>query len=161
MPNITLTVNGEKMTCTVAPDEKLLDTLRRLGRTDVKKGCGEGTCGSCSVLIDGRLMTSCIVFSARVDGAEIMTAAGLGTANAPHPIQTSFVKAGAVQCGFCTPGMVLATKALLDAVPKPDVSQIKMALDGNMCRCTGYVKIIEAVQDSARVLAGENEVPHE
>jgi len=161
MVNVTLTVNGEKTTCAVLPDEKLIDTLRWLGHMEVKKGCGEGTCGSCSVLLNGRLVTSCIVFTAAVDGGEILTAAGLGTANDPHPIQTSFVKAGAVQCGFCTPGMVLAAKALLDTVPEPDVQQIKTALDGNLCRCTGYVKIIEAVQNAAKVLAGRGEVTHD
>jgi len=161
MVNITLTINGEKTSCTVAPDEKLIDTLRRHGRTDVKKGCGEGTCGSCVVLLNGRLVTSCIVFSAAADGGEILTAAGLGTANSPHLIQTSFVKAGAVQCGFCTPGMVMAAKALLDVVPEPNVDQIKTALDGNLCRCTGYVKIIEAVQNAARTLGGKDEVTHE
>lgn len=153
MVNVTLTLNGEKTACTVLPDEKLLDTLRRLGRTDVKKGCGEGTCGSCSVLLNGRLVASCIVFTAAADGGEILTAAGLGTADNPHPIQSSFVKAGAVQCGFCTPGMVLAAKALLDVVPEPDVQQIKLALDGNLCRCTGYHNIVKSIAAGAKAMA--------
>ena len=151
--NVTLTINGEKRQCEVAPDEKLLDTLRTLGLTGAKKGCGEGTCGSCVVLANGLPVNSCLAFTASMQGRQITTIEGLGDTNNPHPIQVEFVKAGAVQCGFCTPGMVLATKALLDHNPTPGDEEIKAALDGNLCRCTGYVKIIEAVKNAAAVLA--------
>jgi carbon-monoxide dehydrogenase small subunit len=156
---ITLTINGEKMTCPIEPGERLLDTLRARGYLGVKKGCGEGTCGTCSVILDGRLVTSCLVFSAAAEGARVTTIEGLGDPNHPHVIQQEFVKAGAVQCGFCTPGMVLATKALLDARPDPTEDDIRVALDGNLCRCTGYVKIIEAVKSSAAALAGKAAAP--
>jgi len=153
--NITLVINGERQECQVEAGEKLLDTLRGLGFLGVKKGCGEGTCGTCVVIMDGRLVNACMVFSAAADGTEITTVEGLGSIDSPHPIQTEFVKAGAVQCGYCTPGMVLATKALLDRVQKPNDEQIRAALDGNLCRCTGYVKIIEAVKNAADVLASQ------
>jgi carbon-monoxide dehydrogenase small subunit len=146
---VTLTINGEKIACEAPADEKLLDTLRRLGFTGAKKGCGEGTCGSCVVLIDGRPANSCLVFTASVEGRTVTTIEGLGDPAHPHPIEEEFVKAGAVQCGFCTPGMVLSAKALLDVNPSPTEEQIKAALDGNLCRCTGYVKIIEAVRNAA------------
>lgn len=158
---ITVVINDMKRTCRVEPDEKLLTTLRNLGLTGTKKGCGEGTCGTCLVLLDGRAVNSCVVFSAAVDGHKVTTIEGLGDAANPHTIQAEFVKAGAVQCGFCTPGMVLATKALLDARPNPTHAEILSALDGNLCRCTGYVKIVKAVENSAAVLATQQEVGHE
>jgi len=150
---VALTINGRKQAVDAAPGEKLADTLRRLGFLGVKKGCGEGTCGSCSVLLDGLHVTSCVVFTAAVEGREVTTIEGLGDVVNPHPIQVEFVNAGAVQCGFCTPAMVLATKALLDMNPTPTTEQIKQALDGNLCRCTGYVKILEAVRNAAAVLS--------
>jgi len=151
--NMTLTINGEKRSCDAAPDERLLDTLRGLGLTGAKKGCGEGTCGSCVVLVDGRPTNACLAFTAAMQGRQVTTIEGLGDPNNPHPIQVEFVKAGAVQCGFCTPGMVLSTKALLDRNPAPTEPEIKSALDGNLCRCTGYVKIIEAVKSAAQTLS--------
>jgi len=150
---ITLTVNGENLTCEVEPDEKLLDTLRFLGFTGVKKGCGEGTCGTCVVLLDGRPVNSCVVFTPAAEGREVTTIEGLGDVDSPHVLQEQFVKAGAVQCGFCTPGMILAAKALLQKDPRPDDAAIKSALDGNLCRCTGYVKIIDAVKNAADLLS--------
>lgn len=154
---VTFTLNGEQRTYHADPDEKLLDSLRILGLTGVKRGCSEGTCGSCSVIIDGKLVTSCLVYTVSVAGADITTIEGLGTTNTPHPIQKAFVDSGAVQCGYCTPGMVLATKVLLDANPTPGEEDIRKALDGNLCRCTGYVKIIEGVEAAARALAGDRD----
>lgn len=147
-----LTLNGERRTCVVDPDEKLLHTLRNLGLTSVKKGCGEGSCGTCVVILNGKLVNSCVVFTASCDGSEITTVEGLGDPLRPHLLQTEFVQAGAVQCGFCTPGMILAAKVLLDHNPTPTREQILQALDGNRCRCTGYVKILDAVQNAAQAL---------
>ena len=150
--NVTLLLNGERRSCEVEADEKLLTTLRNLGCTSVKKGCGEGSCGTCVVIQNGRLVNSCVVFTGSCDGSEITTVEGLGDPLDPHTIQSEFVKAGAVQCGYCTPGMVLATKVLLDHNPNPTREQIMVALDGNLCRCTGYVKIFDAVKNSAAAL---------
>lgn len=158
---ITILVNNVKYICDVEPDEKLLTTIRNLGLTGTKKGCGEGTCGTCLVLLDGRPVNSCVVFAAAADGHKVTTIEGMGDAASPHVIQTEFVKAGAVQCGFCTPGMILATKALLDVNPDPSHAEIVSALDGNLCRCTGYVKIVEAVVNSAVALSGQREVNNE
>jgi carbon-monoxide dehydrogenase small subunit len=149
---ITLKVNGGTYRAEAAPGTMLMDVLRELGFTGVKRGCGEGTCGSCAVLVDGRLALSCVVFAAAMEGRELTTIEGIGTIEAPHPIQDAFVNAGAVQCGRCTPGMVLATKALLDINPDPTEEDVKAALDGNLCRCTGYVKILDAVHAAAAAL---------
>jgi aerobic-type carbon monoxide dehydrogenase small subunit (CoxS/CutS family) len=142
-------INGRTRETTLRGDELLLDVLRSLGHTEVKEGCREGACGSCLVLLDGVLVNSCQVLAASAAGAEITTVKGLGTIHDPHPIQEAFVEAAAVQCGFCTPGMVLAAYALLKRNPHPGDEEIRKALDGNLCRCTGYVKIIEAVKLAA------------
>ena len=147
--NITLTINGVAHTLEIAPGERLLDTLRRLGYTSVKFGCGEGTCGSCTVLLDGAVRLSCITFTAHAVGQVITTAEGLGTHGRLHPLQQAFLDEGAVQCGYCTPGMLLATQALLATTPDPADADIARALDGNRCRCTGYAAIIKAVQRAA------------
>lgn len=146
---ITLHINGEARQCTVAPDEKLLDTLRSLDCKSVKFGCGEGTCGSCMVLVDGAPRLACLTYAAQMDGAEITTVEGLGDGDDVHPIQQAFLEEGAVQCGYCTPAMILATKALLDRTPSPSDEDIRIALDGNRCRCTGYVNILNAVKTAA------------
>jgi carbon-monoxide dehydrogenase small subunit len=148
-----LSINGAEATVTLRGDEVLLDVIRDLGYTEVKEGCREGACGSCLVLLEGVLVNSCQVLAASALGREITTVRGLGTFHHPHPIQEAFVEAGAVQCGFCTPGMVLATFALLSRNPRPTEDQIRHALDGNLCRCTGYVKIIEAVGLAAERMA--------
>lgn len=140
-----LTIDGEPHTLHAAPADTLLDVLRKEGKTSVKRGCDEGDCGACSVLVDGVLLRACLLYAGQVDGREITTVEGLGTTRSPHPIQQAFVDAGAVQCGFCTPGMVLATYALLEENPQPTDEEIRGALDGNLCRCTGYVKIFDAV----------------
>jgi carbon-monoxide dehydrogenase small subunit len=155
--NITLTINGRSHQVDVACDERLLDTLRRLEYTGVKKGCDEGTCGTCVVLMDGRAVNACVVFSASAQYTEITTIEGIGDVDHPHPIQRAFVDAGAVQCGFCTPGMVLSTKALLDRNTSPTDSDIREALDGNLCRCTGYVKILDGVRLAAKALQSKKE----
>ncbi len=149
---IEVTLNGESRWFVTDPDESLLDMLRRYGLTGTKKGCGEGTCGSCLVLLDGEPVNGCLLFAPQVAGRTVTTIEGVGSVRAPHPIQEELVRAGAVQCGFCTPGMVLSIKALLDRDPNPDDEAIRLALDGNLCRCTGYVKILEAVGTAARRL---------
>ncbi len=143
-------INGEEVAVSFHPSDTLLTVLREHGYTEVKKGCGEGECGCCVVLLDGVPVNSCQVFAATVISKKITTVKGLGTIHAPHPIQAAFVEAGAVQCGFCVPGMICAAYALLEKNPDPDEMEIRRALDGNLCRCTGYVKIIAAVRLAAR-----------
>ncbi|MBN2279209.1 MAG: (2Fe-2S)-binding protein [Candidatus Marinimicrobia bacterium] len=145
-----LKINGTEVPVKFDFDEHLLQTLRNHGFTEVKNGCEEGECGACLVLLNGKPVNSCQVFTATAIGDEITTVKGIGTLHQPHIIQECFVEAGAVQCGFCTPGMVLATYALLQDNPDPSDDEIKRALSGNLCRCTGYVKIIDAVKRSAR-----------
>jgi len=150
--NGEFTVNGKKCQCTFNSDERLLFTLRNHGFSEVKNGCLEGECGACLVLLDDKPVNSCQVFTASALGVDIKTVKGIGTLHEPHIIQEAFVEAGAVQCGYCTPGMVLATYALLKEYPNPSDIEIKNALDGNLCRCTGYVKIVEAVKLAAERL---------
>ncbi len=143
-------INGAKSKISFAPEDTLLKVLRENGHVEVKEGCGEGHCGACVVLMDGVPVNSCQVFAAQATGRKITTIKGLGEIHNPHPIQESFVDAGAVQCGFCTPGMVLVSSWLLAENPDPSEAEIKTALDGNLCRCTGYVKIIDAVELAAK-----------
>ena len=133
-------VNGREVELAAEPGDTLMETLRRGGYTEVKIGCGEGDCGACTVLLDGEPVNSCLVLAARVDGRAVTTIEGLGTVLDPNPLQQAFVEAGAVQCGYCTPGMILAAKALLDAEPDPAEARSPRRLAGNLCRCTGYVK---------------------
>src|SRR5512143_1622679 len=153
---IMLKINGRVHPAALAPNVTLLTALRDLGYTDVKCGCEQGDCGACAVLLDGQAVNSCLVLAWQADGAEITTAAGLGNADKPHPIQTAFADTGAVQCGYCTPGLTIAAKALLDRNPHPDEAAIRDAISGNLCRCTGYGQIIQAVQVAAERL-GEGE----
>jgi aerobic carbon-monoxide dehydrogenase small subunit len=147
---ITLTVNGERRQCEALGVESLLFTLReRLGLPGSKNACEEGECGSCSVLLDGELVCSCLVLAAQVDGHEVVTVEGLSDGDRLHRVQQAFVEAGAVQCGFCTPGLVVAAAALLDESPSPTDDEIREALSGNICRCTGYQKILDAVRAAA------------
>lgn len=144
---IKLVVNKKPYTLNIEPSERLLDALRnRLGLIGTKEGCGEGECGACTVIIDGKTVNSCLVLAAQADGCEITTIEGVGNRRSPHPVQKAFVEVGAVQCGFCTPGMVLAAKALLDKNPHPSDDEIGLAMSGNLCRCTGYDKILRAVK---------------
>ena len=147
--DIHVEVNHQPLVWKVNPGEILLDVLRREGYKSVKFGCGQGDCGACTVLIDGQSMRSCLLLVGQVEGRSIVTVESIGNHDQPHPLQSSFVECGAVQCGYCTPGMLLSAKALLDENPKPDEDQVREALDGNLCRCTGYKKIIEAVLRAA------------
>ncbi len=156
---LAFTLNGRAFETEAEPDAMLVDVLRQAGVNSPKVGCGQGTCGACTVLLDGRAVPSCITFAALAAHRAVTTVEGLGTPRAPHPLQVAFVEAGAVQCGFCTPGMILAAKALLDETPRPTEAQIREALDGNLCRCTGYVKIVEAVGLAAARLSPEADAP--
>jgi aerobic-type carbon monoxide dehydrogenase small subunit (CoxS/CutS family) len=155
---ITLTINGRRRTIDIEPGDKLLDVLRREGYMGVKKGCGSGDCGACAVLLNGRAVNSCLVFAAKADGCDVVTAEGLADGETLHPVQEAFLDEGAVQCGYCTPGMIISTVDLLRRNPDPSEEEIREALSGNLCRCTGYVKQIRAVQRAAdRMRGGE---PH-
>ena len=148
--DITCTINGRERNLSVEATELLADTLRlRLGLTGTKKACGTGDCGACTVIVDGEAVRSCILLTASMRGRDITTIEGLGDVNHLHPIQQAFIDAGAVQCGYCTPGMVLTAKALLDRQPHPTPEQIREAISGNLCRCTGYAKIEAAIQMAA------------
>lgn len=146
---LRFTVNGEKHDLETQGNRTLLDVLRTdLGLTGTKKGCGMGKCGACTVLLGGRPVHSCLILAPQVNGAEVTTIEGLG-GEEPHPLQRAFVERGAVQCGYCTPGMILTAKALLDENPSPTEPEIKAAIAGNLCRCTGYNKIVEAIRSCA------------
>lgn len=152
---ITATVNGEKKELSVRNGESLLDALRRHGWKGAKKGCDTGDCGSCAVLLNGKPVLGCLAPAVTAHGGEITTIEGLGSVHEPHALQLAFVEAGAVQCGFCIPGMILSSKHLLDRTPDPTEAEIRKALDGNLCRCTGYVKQVAAVKNAAARLAGK------
>ena len=148
--DITCTSNGRERNLAVEATELLVDTLRlRLGLTGTKKACGTGDCGACTVIVDGEAVRSCILLTASMHGKSITTIEGLGDVSHLHPIQQAFIDAGAVQCGYCTPGMILTAKALLDRQPHPTPEQIREAISGNLCRCTGYVKIEAAIRMAA------------
>ncbi len=152
---ISLKVNEEPVSVGVPAERTLLELLRdTLGLKGTKEGCGEGDCGACTVLLDGHPVNSCLILAVQADGAEVLTIDGLGSPGQLHPLQSAFIEAGAIQCGYCTPGMVLAAKALLDSSPRPTRQQIRTALSGNLCRCTGYQKIVAAVELAGRRLAG-------
>ena len=146
---VTLTVNGRQHHVALAPNVTLLQALRDLGCTDVKNGCEKGDCGACAVLMDGRAVNSCLVLAWQAEGDEIVTDAGLGTMDDPHPLQEAFADAGAAQCGYCTPGMIISAAALLEHNPHPTEDEIREAISGNLCRCTGYAQIVKAVQVAA------------
>jgi carbon-monoxide dehydrogenase small subunit len=147
---IEVVVNGEPMEADVWAGESLLFTLReQLGLPGSKNACEQGECGSCSVLLDGKLVCACLVLAAQADGHEVVTVEGLGQEGRLHRVQEAFVETGAVQCGFCTPGLVVATAALLERHPDPSEDEIREALSGNLCRCTGYAKIFDAVRLAA------------
>ncbi len=144
---ISLNINGEEYHLNVEPKRTLLDTIREdIGLTGTKKGCDSGDCGACTIILDGEPVNSCIVLAVDANGKQITTIEGLAANGTLHPLQDAFVQHGAVQCGFCTPGMVLAAKALLDKKPNPTEQEIREGMVGNLCRCTGYAKIIEAVK---------------
>ncbi|MCY4487896.1 MAG: (2Fe-2S)-binding protein [Deltaproteobacteria bacterium] len=148
---ITVTVNGEPYVEEVPVTRSLLDFLRDdLSLTGTKEGCGEGECGACSVILDGRLVDACLIFAAEADGRRVATVEGLADGEALHPLQRTFAAAGAAQCGYCTPGMLMAGKALLDRNPSPTREEVTHGIAGNLCRCTGYGTIIQAVMEAAK-----------
>ena len=147
---IDFKVNGRDYSLEVREDMRLLDFLREeLKLTGTKEGCGEGECGACTVIIDGKAVNSCLVLVPEIDGREVITVEGLERDGRLHPLQESFIEKGAVQCGFCTPGMLMSAKALLDGNADPSDEEIMEAIEGNLCRCTGYYKIIQAIRDAA------------
>jgi carbon-monoxide dehydrogenase small subunit len=150
---IRLSVNGEEREVLVSPNETLVEVLRdRLELTGTKMGCGEGACGTCTVLLDGEPVRSCLTLAVEVQGKEIVTIEGLAEGAELHPVQEAFMEYGAIQCGFCTPGMILTGKALLDENPHPTEEEVRRAISGVVCRCTGYAKIVEAILAAADAL---------
>ena len=147
-------VNGQIYEVAADPWRNLLDVLRYdLGLTGTKEGCGTGSCGACTVLMDGKAVNSCLVFIAEAEGKEITTIEGLSQRDKLHPLQQAFMDEGAVQCGFCTPGVLLTAKAFLDSNPAPTEAQVREAIAGNLCRCTGYVRIIDGIKEAAKLQA--------
>jgi carbon-monoxide dehydrogenase small subunit len=152
MSRISLTVNGAAHSVDVPPMKRLLDVLREdLALTGTKEGCGEGECGACAVLLDGELVNSCLVPALQANGTQLCTIEGVSTEGHLHPIQQCFLEKGGAQCGICTPGMILAAQHLLDKYPNPTMDQIQEGLAGNLCRCTGYMRIFESVQEAAKL----------
>ena len=150
---IHLQVNGEPYDLLVEPRHTLLKVLRDdLGLTGTKKGCDTGDCGACTVLMNGKPINSCLALAMEANGKEITTIEGLARGDDLHPLQEAFIQAGAIQCGYCTPGMILTAKALLDENAAPSEEEVKRAISGNLCRCTGYVKIVQAIQAAARII---------
>lgn len=148
--DVEITVNGDKYKLEVGSQERLLDTLRdELKLTGTKEGCSVGECGACTVIVDDQAVNSCLVLTAQVDGSEIITVEGLESKSGLHPLQIAFIEKQAIQCGFCTPGMLMSALALLNTNPNPTKEEIKTALEGNLCRCTGYQQIIDAVEMAA------------
>jgi len=144
--DIVLKINGEERELSVEPRQTLLDVIRNnLGLTGTKEGCGNGNCGTCAVLIDGKAVSSCLMLAVEAVGHEIMTIEGLAQPGKIHPLQQAFIEEGAIQCGFCSPGMILTAKAFLDTNPHPTEEQARQAIAGNLCRCTGYDKIVHAI----------------
>ena len=154
---IELTINGKKKEVETTTSTRLLDLIRDdLHLTGTKEGCGKGECGACTVIMNGELAVSCLVLALQADGADITTIEGIGNDKCLDPIQEAFIETGAVQCGFCTPGMILAAKKLLEENPHPDEEEIKRGISGNLCRCTGYQKIIDAIKLAVNRLSSSN-----
>ncbi|MEM8650234.1 MAG: (2Fe-2S)-binding protein [Pseudomonadota bacterium] len=152
---VSTTINGDEVEYLCQPDETLLDVLRdRLEMTGSKEGCGTGDCGACSVMLDGRLVCSCLVLGAEAEGRKVETIEGMADGEELHPLQRKFIEHAALQCGVCTPGFLIAAKDLLERNPDPTEEEIRFGLAGNLCRCTGYDKIVRAVQDAAREMRG-------
>jgi carbon-monoxide dehydrogenase small subunit len=155
MKQVRLTVNGALYELSIRPWETLLEVIRDdLGLTGTKEGCGVGECGACTVIMDGKTVNSCLVLAAEADGKQITTIEGLTNGDELHPIQEAFIKHGGLQCGFCTPGMIMSAKALLDRNPNPSEEEIRRGIAGNFCRCTGYTKIIESIKAAAKNMQG-------
>jgi carbon-monoxide dehydrogenase small subunit len=153
--HVTTTVNGDQIEFLCDVQETVLDVLRNtLGLTGTKEGCGTGDCGACSIIVDGRLVCGCLMLGVEAEGKEILTVEGVGSPDRLHPVQQKFLEDAALQCGYCTPGFIVAAKALLDENPDPSETEIRYWLAGNLCRCTGYDKIVRAVQDAAAEMRG-------
>jgi aerobic carbon-monoxide dehydrogenase small subunit len=153
MEQLNITVNGKDYELQIKPSANLLDVIREdLGLTGTKEGCGVGECGSCTVIVDGITVNACLMLAMEAQGSRVTTIEGLADGEKLHPIQQAFVDVGGLQCGFCTPGMILSTKALLDENDSPTDEEIRKGLEGNFCRCTGYIKIIESVRTAANML---------
>ena len=150
MPRAHFEVNGTAMEVEAWPMARLLDVLREHGFTGVKEGCGEGECGACAVLLNGQLVNSCLLPVAQAEGASITTIEGVATGDQLHAVQQAFIDYGGAQCGICTPGMVLAAVQLLEKIPQPTVEDVRFAIAGNLCRCTGYTKIFEAILEACK-----------
>jgi carbon-monoxide dehydrogenase small subunit len=156
MKQLRLTVNGSSYELGVQPWETLLEMIRdKLGLTGTKEGCGLGECGACTVIMDGKTVNSCLVLAVEADGKQITTIEGLADGDELHPIQEAFIEHGGLQCGFCTPGMIMSAKALLDENPAPSEQDIRRGIAGNLCRCTGYTKIIESIASAAQSMGGK------
>lgn len=150
MPSLRMNLNGKDVTMEIEPSALLVDVLRdQLGLIGTKVGCSNGECGACTVLLDGEPVVSCLLPAMKADGRSVVTIEGLGVEGKLHPLQQAFIEEGAVQCGYCIPGMLMSAKALLDKNPNPSKEEIKRAISGNLCRCTGYVKIIKAIKLAA------------
>ena len=156
---VNLEINGRRRDVSVPANETLLETLRRLAYFEVKSGCEKGDCGACAVLVDGEAVDSCLALTWTVEGREITTVSGLGDRDSPHPLQKAFIGIGAIQCGFCTPGIIIAAQSLLKRTPEPSDDDIRLGLSGNLCRCTGYSKIFDAVREAAVALREEKGSP--
>lgn len=149
---ITLDINGRRCEARVAANQTLLETLRELGYFEVKSGCEKGDCGACAVLLDGVAIDSCLTLTWTVEGRSLTTVDGLSTGESLHPLQVAFIKHGSIQCGFCTPGLIIAAQSMLNATPDPSDEDIRLALSGNLCRCTGYTKVFQAVREVAGMM---------
>ena len=148
---LELNVNGEWKKAEVFPDETLLHVLReKLGHTEVREGCGKGDCGACAVVLNGDPVNACLTLALQVHRQKVVTLKGIGNLEKPHPLQDSFIKHGAIQCGFCTSGMIVSAKAFLEKNPRPTREEIRKAISGNLCRCTGYKKIIDAIEEASK-----------
>ncbi len=156
---ITLTINGRAREIEAPANDTLLETLREHGYFEVKSGCEKGDCGACAVLVDGAALDSCLTLTWTVAGRAITTVAGLSAGDTKHPLIESFETAGAVQCGYCTPGLILAAQSMLTTTPDPTDSELREGLSGNLCRCTGYTKVFEAVREAAKTLRDEGTEP--
>ena len=152
---ITLRINGREEEGRFPAHRTLLEALRQLGHMEVKCGCEKGDCGACAVLLDGMAVDSCLTVAWMAAGKEVTTISGLGDLDSPHPLQQAFAETGAAQCGYCIPGIIIAAKAIIDENPEPSEDDIRLGLSGNLCRCTGYTKIFEAIADAAAVMRAE------
>lgn len=156
---LEINVNGEWKKAEVSALETLLHVLReKFGHTEVKEGCGKGDCGACAVLLNGKAVNACLTLALQAHKQSIVTLKGIGTPEKPHPLQESFVKNGAIQCGFCTAGMIISAKAFIDENPNPTIEEIRKAISGNLCRCTGYKKIIVAIEEAAKKISKQKAV---